>query len=92
MTDTEQPGNREGDKYKGAEIVVNGEPKSVLTREVSFDLVTQLAFPGSDANTTFTVLFYKAEGSKHEGSMVEGEVVKVHKQGSSFNVTRSIRS
>jgi len=24
--------------------------------------------------------------------MVEGDVVKVHKQGSSFNVTRSIRS
>lgn len=83
---TEKPTDSE------AEIVVNGELKAIPTRQVSFDEVTQLAYPGGDSNTTFTVLFYKAEGSKHEGSMVEGDVVKVHKQGSSFNVTRSIRS
>ena len=79
-------------KDKGAEIMVNGQPKKVPTREVSFDLVTELAFPGSEAGTTFTVLFSKSDDDKHEGSMVEGDVVKVKKEGSSFNVTRSIRS
>lgn len=88
----------EKDKNKGASIVVNGEAKQVNSRDVSFEEVTQLAFPGSDPSvTTFTVLFYKSEGKKngnssHEGSMVEGDVVKVRKEGSSFNVTRSIRS
>ena len=76
----------------GAEIAVNGELKNVPSREVSFDEVTALAYPERDANTIFTVLYYKADQSNHEGSMVEGDVVKVHKQGSSFNVTRSIRS
>jgi hypothetical protein len=76
-----------------AQIVVNGELKTVPSREVTFDEVTELAYPGSDRNvTTFTVLFYKAEQSHHEGPMVEGDVVKVHKEGSSFSVTRSIRS
>lgn len=79
------------DKDKGADIVVNGEHVHVESRDVSFEQVTQLAYPGSDANTTFTVLFYKAEG-KDAGSMVEGDVVKVRKEGSSFNVTRSVRS
>lgn len=38
------------------------------------------------------MLYRKTEESKHDGSMVDGGVVKVHKQGSTFNVTRSIRS
>lgn len=85
--------NAEEAKEKGAEIVVNGQPKKIDSRQVSFDEVTELAFPGSDRSlTTFTVLFSKAEDSKHEGSMVEGDIVKVKKEGSSFNVTRSIRS
>lgn len=78
---------------EGADIIVNGEVKTVPSREVSFDQVTELAYPGSDpANTTFTVLFYKSAGKKPEGSMIEGDSVKVHKEGSSFNVTRAIRS
>jgi Multiubiquitin len=81
-------------KDDGAEIVVNGELKAVPSRDVSFDQVTQLAYPGvpSTADTTFTVLYHKTDQSRSEGSMVEGDTVKVHKQGTSFNVTRSIRS
>jgi hypothetical protein len=77
---------------KDAEIVINGDPHDVASREVSFEQVSQLAYPGSPPETKFTVLFYKAEQAKNEGSMVPGDVVKVHKQGSSFSVTRSIRS
>ncbi|MCW2752113.1 MAG: hypothetical protein JWR83_3223 [Aeromicrobium sp.] len=76
----------------GADIVVNGDAYQVPSRDVSFEQVTALAYPSSAPDTKFTVLFYKAEQSKHEGAMLAGEVVKVHKQGSSFSVTRSIRS
>jgi len=79
------------EKGNDAVIIVNGEEKTVASRTVTFEQVTQLAYPGSDEATTFTVLFYKAEDKK-EGSMVEGDAVKVHKEGSSFNVTRSVRS
>jgi hypothetical protein len=77
---------------KNAEIVVNGEAHDVSSREISFEQVTQLAYPGSPPETKFTVLFYKAEQTKNEGTMVAGDLIRVHKQGSSFNVTRSIRS
>ena len=80
------------EKDDGADIIVNGTPVHVASRTVSFSQVTQLAFPDSTAEHIFTVLFYKADQSRQEGSMLEGDSVKVHKQGSSFNVTRSIRS
>jgi len=83
--------NNTEQKDKGAVITVNGDNKEVDSRTVTFAQVTQLAWPGSDENTTFTVLYYKAEDKK-EGSMVEGDSVKVKKEGSSFNVTRSVRS
>jgi hypothetical protein len=77
-----------------AVIIVNGEEKQVPRREVSYGQVTELAFPGESTNENFefTVLYRKTDQSRHEGSMVDGDVVKVHKQGSTFNVTRSIRS
>jgi hypothetical protein len=77
-----------------AVIVVNGEPKDVADRDVSYEGVVELAFPGlaSDPNNTFTVLYRKADHSRTEGSLVAGGSVKVHKQGTSFSVTRSIRS
>lgn len=83
--------NNTEQKDKGAVIIVNGDKKEVDSRTVTFEQVTQLAYPGSDENTTFTVLYYKAEDKK-EGSMIEGDSVKVKKEGSSFNVTRSVRS
>lgn len=87
MTVDEKP-----EQDDGADIVVNGNPMHVDSRIVSFSQVTQLAFPDSTAEHTFTVLFYKTDQSRQEGSMLEGDSVKVHKHGSSFNVTRSIRS
>ncbi len=78
----------------GADVVINGEAKQVPSRTVTYAEVVELAFPGfgQDANSTFVVLYRKSDGARAEGSMVAGDSVKVHKQGSSFNVTRSIRS
>lgn len=77
-----------------AVIVVNGDPKEVDDRDVSYEQAIELAFPGqaADPNNTFTVLYRKADHSHAEGSLVAGGSVKVHKQGTSFSVTRSIRS
>lgn len=77
-----------------AVIVVNGDPRNVEDRDVSYEEVVELAFPGqtADPNNTFTVLYRKAEHAHAEGSLVAGGSVKVHKQGTSFSVTRSIRS
>lgn len=77
-----------------AVIVMNGEQKDVEDRDVSYEEVVELAFPGmgADPNNTFTVLYRKADHARAEGSLVAGGSVKVHKEGTSFSVTRSIRS
>jgi hypothetical protein len=75
-------------------IVVNAEPKTAESRDVSYDQVVELAFPGElhDPNTTFTVTFRNAAGERHTGTMVEGDVVEVKKEGTVFSVTRTTKS
>ena len=82
------------DKDKGADIAVNGELRHVPDRTVTYEQVVELAFPNltADDNNTFTVLYRKVDHSRAEGSLVAGAEVKVHKEGSSFSVTHSIRS
>ncbi|MBA2610141.1 MAG: multiubiquitin domain-containing protein [Actinobacteria bacterium] len=67
-------------------IYVNTIAHEVEKAEISFDDVLQLAFPspppGSDG---FTVLYQRGHGNK-DGSLVEGETVKV-KDGMIFDVT-----
>jgi Multiubiquitin len=81
------------DKDKDITIIVNGRQKAVTARELSFDQVVALAFdnPPTGQNTIFTVTYRKGEGNKPEGTMVEGEVVKI-KDGMIFNVTATNRS
>jgi len=86
-TETEKQDERDFD------IVVNAQPKSVPTREVTFDQIVALAFDTpSDPNTTFTVLYRKAQEPRHEGAMVEGDVVEVKKKGTVFSVTPTTKS
>jgi Multiubiquitin len=75
-------------------IVVNGQAKPVASREVTYDQVVDLAFPGerSDPNLTFTVTYRQADSAKHDGDLVEGGIVHVKKEGTIFNVTRTTRS
>ena len=72
-------------------IIVNGRPKEVDARELTFDRVVTLAFPGPHGpNIVFTVTYRKAEGNK-EGTLVQGQEVKV-KDGTVFNVTKTDKS
>ncbi len=74
-------------------IIVNGRQKVVSARELSFDEVVALAFdnPPSGPNFYFTVTYRRGEGNKPEGSLIEGESVKI-KDGMIFNVTATDKS
>jgi hypothetical protein len=85
------------DKDHGKEheftIVINGQEKTVTTRELTFDEVVSLAYDGNlpvGDNWEFTVTFRKAHGNK-QGSLVEGQTVKVQ-DGTVFNVTGTDKS
>lgn len=75
------------------EIIVNGRAKPVHKSELSFDEVVRLAFdnPPTGPDVVFTVTYHKGHGNKPEGSLVQGQTVKV-KDGMEFNVTSTNRS
>lgn len=75
-------------------IIVNGRPKVVpANEELSFAQVVALAFdnPPTGANIIFTVTYRKGPEHKPEGTLTEGQSVKV-KDGMIFNVTPTDKS
>lgn len=78
---------------KDTTIIVNGRPKVVSAKELSFAEVVALAFdnPPTGENIVFTITFRRGNGNKPEGTMIEGEVVKI-KEGMIFNVTATDKS
>ncbi|MEU5554077.1 multiubiquitin domain-containing protein [Micromonospora sp. NPDC047793] len=85
------PASREKDKHYA--IVVNAQPFTVTTREVTFAQIVKLAFgvEGDDPDKTFTITYRKSDNARHDGTLVEGGTVKV-KNGTVFNVTSTTRS
>jgi len=81
------------DHDKQFTIIVNGREKVVTSRELSFAEVIALAFenPATGPNIFYTVTFRRGEGNKPEGSLTEGETVKV-KDGMIFNVSVTDKS
>ena len=73
-------------------IIVNGRERTVEEKEVSFEEVVELAFPGSPTgpNIVYTVAYRRAAGNR-SGDLVPGESVKV-KQGTIFDVTQTDKS
>ena len=74
-------------------IYVNGEQKTVATKRVSFAEIVKLAFPVPPAgqNILYTVSYEDGPRENPQGSMKEGETVKV-KNGMIFNVTATDKS
>lgn len=73
-------------------IVVNAREKTVPNRDVSFEQIIELAFPGaSGPNVDFTMTYRHAASKPHAGELFPGGVVQV-KNGSVFNVTRTVQS
>jgi hypothetical protein len=78
---------------KEYKIIVNGREKTVTEKELSFDDIVALAFdnPPTGPNIVFTITYRRGHGNKPEGSLVEGETVKI-KDGMIFNVTATDKS
>lgn len=74
-------------------IIVNGRQKVVSARELSFAEIISLAFdpPPTGEFIVFTVTYRRGHGNKPEGTLVEGETVKI-KEGMIFNVTATDKS
>ena len=74
-------------------VVVNGREKIVTQHELSYVDVVRLAFENPEFNESivYTVTYKRGPDHKPEGTMVNGDVVKV-KPGMIFNVTRTDKS
>jgi hypothetical protein len=74
------------------EIIVNARPRTVTGSTVTFEQVVQLAFPGEhDPNVDFDVTYHKAASTPPAGQLGRGGSIQV-KNGTVFNVTRTVQS
>ncbi len=92
--DKDQAGKHEGQgQNKDFTIIVNGRQKAVTSKDMSFAEIVALAFNSlpTGPNILFTVTYRRGEGNKPEGTMVEGDTVKI-KDGMIFNVTATDKS
>ncbi|MBM9616031.1 multiubiquitin domain-containing protein [Desulfobulbus rhabdoformis] len=72
-------------------IIVNGRPREVSDKRISYTEVVQLAFPDVQPNQdiVYTVAYDNPHGK--DGTLVDGQEVKL-KEGMIFNVTKTNRS
>jgi hypothetical protein len=72
-------------------IIVNGRPREVTGKSISYEEIVTLAFPDDAANqdNDFTVAYANPHGK--DGELVTGQEVHV-KDGMVFNVTKTNRS
>jgi hypothetical protein len=84
----------EDKRGKTTTIIVNTRPKEWPAKEISFDQVVSLAYDGnppSGPDWVFTVTYRKGVDSKKEGTMVEGDTLRI-KDEMVFNVTATNKS
>ncbi len=72
-------------------IIVNGRPREVSEKHISYNEVVLLAFPDAqpDQNIVYTVAYDNPHGK--DGTLVDGQDTKL-KEGMIFNVTKTNRS
>ncbi|WP_020475854.1 multiubiquitin domain-containing protein [Zavarzinella formosa] len=74
------------------EIFVNGRPRTVTGNTVTFEQIVQLAFPGEhDPNVEFSMSYSHAAATPPVGELGRGGSVQI-KNGTRFNVTRTVQS
>lgn len=75
------------------EIIVNSRRRTVDEKQVAFEQVVQLAFPGEHApNVVFSMTYRHAASKPHAGELGRGGIVEVKQTGTVFNVTRTVQS
>ncbi len=74
------------------DIVVNGRPKTVTGNTVTYEQIVLLAFPDErDPNAVFSMTYTHAASTPPVGELGVGGSVQI-KNGSRFNVTRTVQS
>jgi hypothetical protein len=91
MNTTQEQTHAASGQNKEFTIIVNGREKVVATKELSFAEIVGLANLPSGPNIVYTVTYRRGEGNKPEGTLVEGDNVKI-KEGMIFNVTATDKS
>jgi len=93
MSDVKEKKDKPDHVDKVVPIIVNGREKIVSKMELTFDQLVKLAFdnPPTGEFICFTITFRRGQGNKPEGTLVEGDSVKV-KKGMIFNVTATDKS
>ena len=81
-------------KHEEFKIIVNGTEHTLKNDVVTFEEITEIAFPGHPVNPdiVFSVTFEKAESKPHHGTLAAGGKVTVKKHGTVFDVTQTNRS
>jgi len=75
------------------EIIVNGRPRTVNDKNVGFEQVVEIAFPGPHGpNIVFSMTYRHAASNPHAGELGPGGSVEVKKKGTIFNVTKTDKS
>ena len=76
---------------KTVTIIVNGRPREVTGKMISYEEIVKLAFPDDPSNQDidFTVAYANPHGQ--DGELVAGQEVHV-KEGMVFNATKTNRS
>ncbi|WP_082033781.1 multiubiquitin domain-containing protein [Pseudomonas sp. PI1] len=79
---------------KGYVIVVNSRDEPVPGKQVTFEQVVQLAFPGApvEPNVRYSMTYRNAASKPHAGELAEGGFVEVKHEGTIFNVTKTVQS
>ena len=82
------------DLKKDYAIAVNGTLTVVHDPSVSYEQVVHIAFPAPPSpDVTYSVTYRDTDGPHGDkGMLVAGELVKVKKEGTSFNVYPTTRS
>ena len=93
QTEVEKGGHDGGgkEKDKDFDIKVNGRPRTVAEKKLSYREVANLAYPTADFDKYKYTITYLNGVNGAEGDLVEGEKVKIT-DGMVFNVRRSDKS
>lgn len=85
--------DEKGKPEKEYTIVVNGREKTVTATEFGEDELVALAYenPPTGELICFTITYRRGQGNKPEGTLDEGDTVKL-KEGMIFNVTATDKS
>lgn len=92
---SQQGDDREGHNGEGhsqeVTMIVNSRPKLAHKGELSFAEIVALANLPSGENVTYTVTHRRGPSNRPDGTLTEGETVKV-KEGMVFDVTATDKS